>query len=133
MEVGIFLISLTTLTPATKWYTINYNAKWRKIMAIALTLQYDKLTKEDYETAGKALNFPADWPEGLLYHDSAVVDGKLRVYEAWETRQDFDTYATEKLGPIIPGVLGDHAEAPTITETPLNTAYLKKIDVGTFN
>ncbi|MEV6319569.1 hypothetical protein AB0M45_00020 [Nocardia sp. NPDC051787] len=92
-------------------------------MAIALTLQYDTLTVDDYAAAGKALNFPDDWPDGLLYHDSVVIDGKLRVYEAWESRAAFDQYAAEKMAPVIPAVLGERAEAPTITEHNLHTCY----------
>lgn len=94
-------------------------------MAISLTLQYDTLTVDDYAAAGRALDFPGRWPEGLLHHDSAVIDGKLRVYEVWNCRADFDLYAAEVMAPVIPGALGDRAEAPAITERELHTCYLR--------
>lgn len=94
-------------------------------MAIALILQYDKLTVDDYAAAGAALDFPTTWPSGLLYHDSAVIDGKLRVYEVWNARADFDRYASEVMALVLPGVLGGRAETPKITEQELHTCYLR--------
>lgn len=94
-------------------------------MPIALTLDYDTLTFEDYQAVGKALDFPTDWPPGLLYHDAAVVDGRLRVYEAWESREDFDRLVRDKLATVVGETLGDRAEAPHVTEHGLRTSYLR--------
>lgn len=94
-------------------------------MAVGLRLDYENFTLADYETGCKALNFPADWPDGLLYHDSAVVDGKLRLYEAWESREKFDQFVADKLGAVMGEALGDRAEQPQITEEALHTIYLQ--------
>ena len=43
----------------------------------------------------EALNFPAEWPDGLLAHGSVEVDGKLRVYDVWQSRAQFDQFVAD--------------------------------------
>lgn len=39
-------------------------------------------------------------PRGLVYHWCAPAGGGLRVCDVWETREDFERFAQEKIGPI---------------------------------
>ena len=72
------------------------------------------------------LNSPTiDVALNSIFSSSAVIDGKLRVYEVWNCRADFDRFAAEVMAPVIPGALGDRAEAPAITERELHTCYLR--------
>jgi hypothetical protein len=93
-------------------------------MPVALQLDYKTLTLDDYRTVGQALDFPADWPEGLLFHDSAEVDGRVRVYEVWEARAQFDQYIGDNFPAKVLPALGERADAPEITQIELNTAFL---------
>ena len=79
-------------------------------MAIAVVMDLDGGTLEQYdqvvEKMGLTPGGPA--PEGALFHWVTLVDGGLRVTDVWETREAFDGFAQEKIGPItaevgIPG------------------------------
>jgi hypothetical protein len=94
-------------------------------MAVALRLDFENLGLADYDATCEALNFPADWPDGLLSHGSAEVDGTLRVYDVWETRQQFDQFVADRLGAAIGQALGERGEQPQITERALNTFYTR--------
>lgn len=72
-------------------------------MAVALRLDFDTLQLADYDAVCEALDFPADWPDGLLAHGSLKVDGKLRVQDVWESRDHFDQFVADRLGAAIGG------------------------------
>jgi hypothetical protein len=92
-------------------------------MAVGLRLEFSKLTLSDYDAVCAALNFPADWPDGLLSHASFDENGALRVVDVWETREKFDAFAASRLGAAMGQAMGDRAEAPTVLEAPLHTFY----------
>ena len=48
-------------------------------MAVGLRLNFPSLTLDDYDSVCEALNFPADWPDGLVAHGSHDADGHLVV------------------------------------------------------
>jgi hypothetical protein len=86
-------------------------------------MDFDNLTLEDYDKFCTALNFPADWPDGLLAHGSAEIGGQLRVTDVWESREHFDAFVQKRLGPTIAEEAGDRAEQPQLRELPLHTFY----------
>jgi hypothetical protein len=90
-------------------------------MAVAIRLDFSKLTLDDYDAVCRALNFPADWPQGLLAHGSTSVEGRLQVVDVWESRQQFDHFAESRLQGAMGQAVGERAEAPAITETALHT------------
>ncbi len=94
-------------------------------MAVGLRLDFQNLRLEDYDATCRALNFPADWPDGLLAHGSAEVDGRLRVVDVWESRPHYDRFVEERLGSAIGEVVGDRAEQPQVTETELHSFHTR--------
>ena len=92
-------------------------------MAVALRLEFSNLALDDYDATCRALNFPADWPDGLLAHGSSEADGRLRVVDVWESREHFDRFVEQRLGSAIGEAVGDRAEQPEVTETPLHSFY----------
>lgn len=92
-------------------------------MAIGLRLDFANLGLEDYDRVCEALNFPGDWPDGLLAHVAVEVDGSLRVMDVWESRERFDRFVEERLQAGLRDALGDRAESPEIAETELHAFY----------
>lgn len=92
-------------------------------MAVRLQLDFNNLGLDDYDATCRALNFPADWPDGLLAHGSAEVEGRLRVVDVWESRQHFDRFVQERLQAAMGQAVGDRAEQPQITETGLHSFH----------
>ena len=94
-------------------------------MPVGLRLDFQNLRLDDYDATCRALNFPADWPDGLLAHGSAEIDGRLRVTDVWESRPHFDRFVEQRLGRAIGEALGDRAEEPEVTETELHSFYTR--------
>ena len=95
-------------------------------MPVGLRLSFNNFTLGDYDKVCEALNFPADWPDGLIAHGSHEADGHLVVNDVWESRQIFDHFAGERLAPAMGQALGDRARDPDeIIERELHTFYTR--------
>jgi hypothetical protein len=90
-------------------------------MPVGLRLNFAENTLEDYDKVVVALNFPAEWPDGLLAHASYELDGHLVVSDVWESRGHFDRFGEERLTATIGEALGDRAREPEILERELHT------------
>jgi hypothetical protein len=96
-------------------------------MPIGLRLNFPENTIDDYDKICKALNFPADWPDGLIAHGSHDVDGHLGVSDVWESRGHFDRFAEGRLQKAMGEAMGDRARAPEITERDFHSFYSREV------
>ena len=94
-------------------------------MATRVQLDFSNLTVDDHDRVCEALDFPDDWPDGLLAHTSATVDGRLRVVDVWKSSGDFDRFLEERLGAAIGKAVGDRAEQPQRTDSELHSFNAK--------
>ena len=94
-------------------------------MPTRIQLDFAEITTADYDRISEELNFPADWPDGLIAHGSADVDGKLRVVDVWESSSQFDRFSESHLGPAVGRALGDRAEQPERSDQELHTFYTR--------
>ena len=90
-------------------------------MAVGLRLSFSTLTLDDYDAVCEALNFPGDWPDGLVAHGSHEADGHLVVNDVWESRGQFDRFVQERLQGAMGQAIGDRAEEPEVVERELHT------------
>jgi hypothetical protein len=94
-------------------------------VATRIQMDFANLRLDDYDRVCEALNFPSDWPEGLLAHESSEADGRLRVVDVWESPSAFDRFVEQRLGPAIGQALGDRAEQPQRSDVELHTFYTR--------
>jgi hypothetical protein len=79
-------------------------------MAVAVDLEFDGGTLEQYDEVAKLMDYEPGGaaPPGCLFHWGALTDRGLRVTDVWETKEQYEQYAQEKIGPYtqqvgIPG------------------------------
>ena len=82
-------------------------------MAVAVDLEFDGGTLEQYDEVAKLMDYEPGGaaPPGCLFHWGALTDRGLRVTDVWETKEQYEQYeqyAREKIGPYtqqvgIPG------------------------------
>jgi hypothetical protein len=81
-------------------------------MAIAV-IQTFPATMEQYEAVNEKLG--DDPPQGGLVHSAGVLsDGRMRVFDVWETQADYANFFENRLRPAIDEVAGDEAPTPEI-------------------
>ena len=95
-------------------------------MAVGVRMEFDGMSLADYDAVCEGLNFPADWPDGLLAHGSSDRDGHLVVLDVWESEGHWDRFREERLQETIGRVLGDRAAPPEETRRQLHTFYTKE-------
>jgi len=63
---------------------------------------YDDVTEEIFGHAAPMREDEA--PEGLIVHNAGQVEQGYCVYDVWESREAFERFMEEKLGPAIAGL-----------------------------
>ncbi|HZU74187.1 MAG TPA: hypothetical protein VE990_15600 [Acidimicrobiales bacterium] len=71
-------------------------------MAIAVQLDFAGATLQQYDEIIAKMGFRKGGPGGPggIFHWVTATDGGLRVTDVWETKEDFEKFAAEKIGPI---------------------------------
>jgi hypothetical protein len=71
-------------------------------MAIAVVLEFPGGTLEQYDEVMEKMGLTdgGDTPEGALFHWVTKTGDGIRVTDVWETRETFERFAQEKIGPI---------------------------------
>jgi hypothetical protein len=73
----------------------------RKTSILARFTPASDVTTEQYDESIRRLEKSGDWlPEGLDYHVAFKSDGKFRVNEIWDSREQFDAFG-ERLMPVL--------------------------------
>ena len=80
-------------------------------MAVAIEMKFAGGTLAQYDEVMKLMGLDdpaAPPPDGAIFHWVAETDEGLRVVDVWETREQFDKFAAEQIGPYtqqvgIPG------------------------------
>jgi len=90
-------------------------------MAIGLRLRFEGGTQEQYDAVHGQVDVDNNPPEGLIFHASGPTENGWGIIDFWESRDHFDRFQAERLGPAI-GALGDQAFAgpPDIKEFPVH-------------
>jgi hypothetical protein len=70
-------------------------------MSILIRFAPASLTAEQYDESIRRLEGNGPWPaDGLDYHVCFGSEGKLRVSEIWDTREQLDAFG-ERLMPVL--------------------------------
>jgi hypothetical protein len=76
----------------------------RKTSILVRFTPTSNVTPEQYDETIRRLEKSGDWlPEGLEFHVAFKSDGKFRVSEIWDSREQFDAFG-ERLMPVLKDV-----------------------------
>jgi hypothetical protein len=70
-------------------------------MAVAVVMDFTGATLDQYDQVLQKMHLDAGGPlpTGGLFHWAAATDGGLRVVDVWETREQYEAFAAEQIGP----------------------------------
>jgi hypothetical protein len=77
------------------------------VMAAALILEFEGVTKKEYAAVNKELGIDPEtgegnWPDGMVSHSAGLnEDGALVVIEVWDTPQHQARFMDERLGEAL--------------------------------
>ena len=86
-------------------------------MAIGVILDFEGATIDQYDQVIERMGLEpgGETPDGALFHWISATDDGIRVVDVWESREVFDRFAEEQIGP--------HTEAVGIAGAPKMTFY----------
>ena len=90
-------------------------------MAVALMLEFEGFTADEYDAVNAKINPPGNPPDGLIFHSAGPSpDGGWRIVDVWESRDHFDRFQAKAIAPAVAEEIGaEEAERrgpPEITE-----------------
>lgn len=70
-------------------------------MAVAIQMDFEGATLEQYDGVVERMGLAPGGraPAGAISHFAAATDGGLRVVDVWETREAYERFAREQIGP----------------------------------
>ena len=70
-------------------------------MAVAIQMEFDGATREQYDEVLQKMGLQpgGNGPPGSLFHWCSVTDDGLYITDVWESREVFDKFAEEQIGP----------------------------------
>jgi hypothetical protein len=70
-------------------------------MAVAIEMEFEGATLEQYEQVMELMGLEpgGDAPPNALFHWVTETDSGLHIVDVWETREAFDQFAEEQIGP----------------------------------
>jgi hypothetical protein len=68
-------------------------------MAVAVEVRFAGATLAQYDDVMKLMDLGDTAPDGALFHWVTATDDGIMVVDVWETMEQFDRFAREKIGP----------------------------------
>ena len=97
-------------------------------MADAVWIEFGPaVTAKVYDQINDRVNPPGNPPDGLVLHCAGPSpDGGWRIVDVWDSRDSFDRFFEEKVGPVVAELFGPEAagEPPTIVSWPIHNTTL---------
>lgn len=97
-------------------------------MAVGIRIKLAGVDAEQFDRVEAAINPRADHPDGLIFHASGPIDGGWGALDFWESREHFDRFAAERIGPAV-ATIGGAAGAPDIHEFPVREHFPLSVPV----
>lgn len=71
-------------------------------MAIAIIMDFNGTTIEQYDEINKKMGLTPEGPgpEGSMFHWATATGNGFQVTDVWESRDQFDAFARDKIGPL---------------------------------
>jgi hypothetical protein len=71
-------------------------------MAIGVVMDFNGATLAQYDQVIDKMHFTPGGPgaPGGIFHWCTATDSGIRVTDVWETREQFDAFAQDQIGPI---------------------------------
>ena len=70
-------------------------------MAVAIEMEFEGATREQYDKTLELMGLEPQGaaPPNALFHWCEVTDSGLHVVDVWESREAFEKFAEEEIGP----------------------------------
>jgi hypothetical protein len=93
-----------------------------EMMAVGIRLKLTGVTAEQMDKLNAAIDPDGNPPDGIIFHASGPVDGGWGVIDFWQSREQFDRFQAERIGPAM-AAIGATGAAPEVHEFPVHEHF----------
>ena len=92
-------------------------------MAVGIIEEFEGSDLDFYDVLAREIDFPANWPDGMIYHAAGAVPGGIRIVEQWQELEHYERFIELTILPAITALLGEEAEraTPEVTVFPIHS------------
>jgi hypothetical protein len=98
-------------------------------MPTAMHMRYPGITLDQYDEACEKVNWEGDVPDGAIFHCASHDGEAMRVFDLWDSAEQFQAFGENRLMPILKGELGIDTE-PEITLCEVHRMFVPR-EIGT--
>lgn len=70
-------------------------------MSVMMKMHWAGITKEQYESLRKSVNWEGNRPKGANFHIAAFDDKGIHVVDLWDAAEDFNNFVEKRLTPEV--------------------------------
>ena len=70
-------------------------------MPVMMTMNWDGIKSEQYESLRKSVNWEGNRPKGANFHVAAFDDKGCHVTDIWDTEEDCNAFVEQRLMPEV--------------------------------
>ena len=70
-------------------------------MAVVMMIENPGLNTDLYDAVNARMDVDANPPEGLICHTAGLDNGVFRIVDVWDSKDAYDRFSKERLGPAI--------------------------------
>ena len=90
-------------------------------MAVGIRLKLAGVTADQFDVMERSVDPENNPPDGLIFHASGPIDEGWGVIDFWESREKFDRFAQERIGPAAEAA--GVSTQPDIKEFPVHEHF----------
>ena len=91
-------------------------------MAVGIRLKLAGVTAEQFDKLQAAIDPDGNPLDGMIFHSSGPIDGGWGVIDFWKSRDHFDRFAADRIGPGM-AAAGIAGGPPEIHEFPVHEHF----------
>jgi len=91
-------------------------------MTVGIRFKLAGVTAEQFDQLNKVIDPDKNPPDGIIFHASGPVEGGWGVLDFWKSREHFDRFTEERIGPAL-AAIGATGMQPDIHEFPVHEHF----------
>jgi hypothetical protein len=81
-------------------------------MAVGMLQELEGVTLDQYDQVNATMGIADNPVDGLIVHTAGAMDGGVRIFDIWESREAIDRFTEERLMPAVQQVMGEGGGPP---------------------
>ena len=70
-------------------------------MPVGVLAELQGVNPETYDSVNDEMDIDNNRPEGLIFHTAGKIESGMRIFDVWESAEDYERFERERLMPAV--------------------------------